>query len=150
MASNQLLSITSCLFLLSLWKTTFITSKWLWNVSLFFACHLISDSSSCYSFSSIFTFFFSSSALFVNYSFRKSARVSICFHNFLLLHLISFFCFSRNRDLKLIWMNMKFHGRLQNMLLSNYERIIIWKFQNQNKKIALKRFFLKICINSSH
>jgi hypothetical protein len=38
---------------------------------------------------------------------------------------------------------MKFHGRLQNMLLSNYERIIIWKFQNQNKKISFKRLFLK-------
>ena len=114
--------------------------KWLWNVSLFLhvislVIHLHATHFLLYS-----HFSFPHQLLFVNYSFRKSARVSICFHNFLLLLLIIFFkfffCFSRNRDLKLIWMNMKFHGRLQNMLLSNYERIIIWKFQNQNKNSA--------------
>ena len=44
-------------------------------------------------------------------------------------------------------MNIKFHGRLQNMLLSNYERIIIWKFWNTKKLNTSTRYATKYYSN---
>ena len=85
------------------------------NMFHFFACHLISDSSSCFFLLSFFP-------LLIITTFHHS-----CVHHH---HHHRLFAFHNNRDLKLIWMNIEFHALLQNVCVcvSNYERIIMWKF----------------------
>ena len=105
--------INYCQLLLGKKKFAFITSAMralvrfvnhfhlkLRNMFHFFACHLISDSSSCFFLLSFFP-------LLIITTFHHS-----CVHHH---HHHRLFAFHNNRDLKLIWMNIEFHALLQNV-----------------------------------